>query len=303
MSPDNPKRPSLIEIRRALDEVNQAILLHSKAMAAWSRNAICSLPFDETFLDEEGYRSCDFGHWYYANHLEILESHPAFLATQEAHKAIHECLRLISIKLNRGEKVTPKEADTFLDKEGEFLSALATLRDELFSLSYSYDYLTGTLNRQAFFQLLGREYARLRRSNAPCSLVMVDLDHFKGINDRYGHQAGDEVLQYVANFLTQRLRPYDLICRFGGEEFLICLPDADLTAAHNTIERVREHLSESIVKLEDGVEIKITASFGIAPLTINESWDKTIEHADAALYRAKNEGRNRTVVLKGQESD
>jgi diguanylate cyclase (GGDEF)-like protein len=296
MSPDNPKRPSLTEIRNALEEVNQAILLHSKAMAAWSRNAICSLPFDERYLDTESYKSCDFGHWYYGNHLEILEGHPAFLATNEAHKAIHASLRQISIKLNRDERVTTEEADAFLDQEGEFLSALATLRDELFSLSYSYDYLTGTLNRQAFFQLLAREYARLLRSNDSCTLAITDLDLFKGVNDQYGHQAGDAVLQYVADFLNQCLRPYDLICRFGGEEFLLCLPHADVETAYNTIERLRKNLSEAEIPLPDGEKLHITASFGIAPLAVDTPWDVSIERADSALYQAKNEGRNRTVV-------
>lgn len=296
MPTDNPKRPSLTEIRSALEEVNQAILLHSKAMAAWSRNAICSLPFDEQYLNEEAYKSCDFGHWYYSNHLEIVKTHPAFIATREAHKAIHESLRQIAKKLNQGEKVTTEEADAFLLKEGEFLSSLSNLRDELFSLSYSYDYLTGTLNRQAFFQLLDREYARLLRSNEPCSLAMVDLDFFKGINDKYGHQAGDDVLQHVANFLNQCLRPYDLICRFGGEEFLLCLPHASVEVAFNTIERLRKQFSESEITLASGEKIRVTASFGIAPLGVDTPPDKSIEHADAALYQAKNQGRNRTII-------
>lgn len=301
MTPDNPKRPSLAEIRRALKEVNEAILLHSRTMANWSRNALCSLPFDERYLDEKAYKSCDFGHWYYGPHLNVVEDHPAFQTTREAHKAIHESLHRMSLKLNKGEPVTTEEADAFLDHEGDFLSALATLRDELFSLSYSYDYLTGALNRQAFFQFLSREYARLQRNNAPCSIVMTDLDHFKRINDRHGHQAGDEVLKYIADFLQQRLRPYDLICRFGGEEFLICFPDTELNAAYSIIERIREKLAESVIKLKDGVEIKITSSFGVAQLSPTEDWDQSIKRADAALYQAKDEGRNRTIVSKGEE--
>lgn len=298
MAPDNPKRPSLAEIRRALQEVNEAILLHSRTMAAWSRNAICSIPFNEKYLDTKAYQSCDFGHWYYGTQLKILESHPSFQATQEAHKALHESLRLISLKLNKKEKVTLAEADAFLDHEGEFLTALANLRDELFSLSYSYDYLTGALNRQAFFQFLSREYARLQRGNAPCSIAIADLDHFKNVNDQYGHQVGDEVLKFMADFLHQRLRPYDLICRFGGEEFLICFPDTDISAAHSIIERVREKLAESTIKSEDDIEVRITASFGIAQLSATEDWDKTIQRADAALYLAKDQGRNRTVDAK-----
>ncbi|MFC1684003.1 diguanylate cyclase [Pseudomonadota bacterium] len=296
MSPDSPKRPSLNEIKAALEEVNQAIVMHSQTLSKWTRNLVCNIPFDEESLKSDSYKACDFAHWCYGKHVDTLENSPAFAATIKAHKHIHTCLRGISIKLNNNEKVTTEEVDCLLEHEGDFLTALATLRDELFSLSYSYDYLTATLNRQAFFHLLNREYARLRRNGESCSLVMADLDYFKKINDQYGHQAGDEVLHHVATLLNEQLRPYDLICRYGGEEFLICLPNTDLKAAKNTIERVRAHLDQSEIQLSDGKTIRITASFGVAALSKDETWDKTVEHADEALYQAKNEGRNQTVV-------
>ncbi|VAX09648.1 hypothetical protein MNBD_GAMMA26-1128 [hydrothermal vent metagenome] len=127
---------------------------------------------------------------------------------------------------------------------------------------------------------------------------MVDLDYFKEINDQYGHLAGDTVLRYIADYLVNNLRPYDLICRFGGEEYLICLPNASLGVAHKAIDRIRGKIADMKISVSKDTEITVTASFGISILSGDEDWSLAIEHADAAMYQAKSQGRNQVVVWK-----
>ena len=121
---------------------------------------------------------------------------------------------------------------------------------------------------------------------------MADLDHFKSINDTHGHHMGDQVLSVVSDSFMQQLRPYDSIFRYGGEEFLFCLPDTDLGTAKVVSERVRAAVEAVQIELEDGKALKVTASFGVAQMDVNATLEGTVESADRALYAAKDGGRN-----------
>jgi diguanylate cyclase (GGDEF)-like protein len=120
---------------------------------------------------------------------------------------------------------------------------------------------------------------------------MMDLDHFKTINDVYGHLAGDHVLAVLAGDIMARLRPYDKLFRYGGEEFLISMPHTDSKSGLNVVERLREGIAASSINYE-GKEIRITSSFGLTLLDPDVSVEKTVERADRALYAAKSSGRN-----------
>jgi diguanylate cyclase (GGDEF)-like protein len=125
---------------------------------------------------------------------------------------------------------------------------------------------------------------------------MVDLDRFKEINDRFGHAAGDAVLEAVSSFLVANLRRYDQVCRYGGEEFVLMLPDTDPAEAVPIVDRLRRGLAELSIVLDDGTPLAITASFGIAPLAADEAVADSIAHADEAMYAAKRAGRNQVCV-------
>lgn len=164
----------------------------------------------------------------------------------------------------------------------------------------STDVLTQVSNRRHLIEQFEVELSRARRDQSPLSILMVDLDHFKLVNDNYGHQAGDVALQVSANILKTAIRNTDLLGRYGGEEFCIVLPDADLETALRTAERCRKNIESADIQAGDE-HIKLTASFGLATVTadkINEpsaKLDSLLRQADKALYKAKEQGRNRVV--------
>ena len=155
------------------------------------------------------------------------------------------------------------------------------------------DSLTGLANRQAFMQRAKNEFNRARRYARPLTVVMIDIDHFKAINDQHGHAVGDDVLRQAADICQSSLRGSDFMGRVGGEEFVLLLPDTPHTNAYHVAERMRAHLHETPIELDDGTTLNITASFGVAPMNEDDSdFDALLERADEAMYHAKHEGRN-----------
>ncbi|MFH0975270.1 MAG: diguanylate cyclase [Spirochaetota bacterium] len=165
----------------------------------------------------------------------------------------------------------------------------------------SMDYLTGVLNRRAFSERFDLELERSRRTRKSIGLIMTDIDHFKKINDIYGHQAGDAVLQRFSKCLLGMSRTYDFIARYGGEEFLICLSDTNNEKICAIVERMRHKIEKTEFHIDETEDIiKITASFGVAVCTPDFDKDLSflIYNADRALYRAKTEGRNNVCVAE-----
>jgi diguanylate cyclase (GGDEF)-like protein len=158
------------------------------------------------------------------------------------------------------------------------------------------DRLTGLNNRGYWEECLGQEFRRARRTGQTCSLVMFDIDHFKRVNDTWGHQAGDEVIRHVSGTLRRLMRATDIAGRYGGEEFCVILIAAGAAGAQVFAERLRRAVQDSVVTHEDQ-ELRCTISLGIAPLaddlTTHAQW---VERADQALYEAKRSGRNRTCL-------
>jgi diguanylate cyclase (GGDEF)-like protein len=162
--------------------------------------------------------------------------------------------------------------------------------------------LTGLYNRRHFQERFAAEVAVAHRHNRPLSLLMIDVDHFKRVNDRYGHLAGDEVLKTVARALSQGIRIEDILARFGGEEFVVLAREAASEAAMGVAERLRQLVEVAQTRWESGhdvpVGISVTVSIGMAQLGPEETERDLFENADQAMYKAKKSGRNR-VVLDG----
>lgn len=158
------------------------------------------------------------------------------------------------------------------------------------------DALTGLYNYRYFADALPREMERAQRSFQPVSLIILDIDHFKKLNDQWGHEIGNQALVHLAKIVRQVIRKLDIACRFGGEEFVIILPNTDLRHSINVANRIREMIEQSDLKL-DGNCISITASLGVDEYRPNnsDSVEGFIERVDAWLYKAKHSGRNQVV--------
>lgn len=154
------------------------------------------------------------------------------------------------------------------------------------------DELTGLANRRWFLKALDTEVARAERSGSPLSVAVLDLDRFKAINDRHGHAGGDAVLRGFAEIASAAMRAGDLVARLGGEEFAVLMPDTDPGQAAHACERLRAAIAEAQFRDPEGTPISATVSGGIALLVPGEARDRLVTRADAALYRAKEEGRN-----------
>lgn len=160
----------------------------------------------------------------------------------------------------------------------------------------SKDGLTGLYNRRYLDQVLPDEIASAEQDSSSVGIIMTDVDHFKKVNDTYGHHAGDVVLRAVANLLKQNVRTTDIVCRYGGEEFVIILPGANIPALKRSAEEIRQQLEATIIETE-GQEIRCTLSLGLACYPKHGSNSiEILQHADQALYIAKRTGRNRFVV-------
>jgi len=190
-------------------------------------------------------------------------------------------------------KVRLRAGTRIIDLQRELVSAREALREQA-----TKDFLTRIWNRSSILDIFQRELSRGARENRPVGLVLADLDHFKAVNDTYGHFAGDAVLREFARRMQSATRPYDAVGRYGGEEFLIILPGCDPACTANQAERMRAALANEAMSINDRPHL-VTCSFGSTCWRpgMDPSTDSLIRVADNALYMAKGQGRDRVVSL------
>ncbi len=203
------------------------------------------------------------------------------------------------MRLGAGEyshRVSIRTGDELEHLAGAFNAMAAELEKDYARLEElsTYDGLTGLYNHRMFHRLLGEELVRAKRFDRPMSLLMLDIDHFKQVNDSYGHQAGDMVLRGVSNLLREHSRSIDRVCRYGGEEIMVILPEVATESALVSAERLRQKLEQSAFDVGEGRMVGVTVSIGVASFPFHADEDDGLIHAaDMALYAAKNAGRNR----------
>lgn len=200
----------------------------------------------------------------------------------------------------------PQQGTEFLDRLGRLAAVCLenAVNRERLRLSGLTDGLTGLYNRRHLDTRLAEEVARAKRHRLTLSCLFIDADHFKQINDRFGHAAGDQVLIALAKRIRDQLRTSDLAARYGGEEIAVLLPQTDLENASRLAERIREAIASSPVETTDGTTIPITVSIGVATLpqrteaSLDELTGEILELADRQVYRAKETGRNRVCAAQ-----
>jgi diguanylate cyclase (GGDEF)-like protein len=283
-----------VQLQAILGQLDQALYNHEQWTKGLVRALVARLPADVTDLRPDAHHRCRFGQWIESGESEPLRQHPTFVALVQSHEQMH---RQAAEMLRRGDEGLPVSAEEF-DQFGNSLDRvrleIQSLRRELSETLQNRDVLTGARNRVSLLSDLREQHALVRRGVQSCGLVMFDLDHFKKVNDQYGHLAGDAVLVSTVSCVQARLRPYDRIYRYGGEEFLITLPGSDLPTAIATTERLRVAVAEQADSAVTATRPRqVTASFGVTLLDGSATVEECIDRADRAMYAAKSGGRNR----------
>lgn len=285
--------PALQQYVAALE---QALYNHAQWHKDLIRTLICRLQPDKHDIQDNAHQECRFGQWYYKQTDENLTQHPGFIATGEAHKRMHQLAAQLLIHAIEQNIVSPFDYDHFANALEQMRLELSTLQHELESLLYERDPLTGAINRINMLPLLRERQEAVKRLGQPCCIAMADVDLFKKVNDQYGHLVGDKVLAAISRFLIEHLRPYDKVFRYGGEEFLLCIQDTELSKGYEIIERIREDLAATDIDVGLEKPLHVTISIGLTLLEALPAIEDAIQRADQAMYSAKAAGRNRTEV-------
>lgn len=284
------------ELQPIISQLEQAVRNHEEWFESLTRLMLCRLPYDLRDVREDAHRECRFGQWLYQYASPKLREHPAFSAIEKEHERMHAAGARLLFSVQDTGATTPEEYDRFANTLQRLRLEINTLKRELETAYYNLDSLTGANSRIGMLTHLREQLELVSRGAQDCSIAMLDLDHFKRVNDSYGHLVGDQVLRHIARFILDNIRPYDRLFRYGGEEFLLSIPHTDTLAALPLVERLREGIASLAISSNTAQPLHLTVSFGIAAIESDKPVEEAIARADQALYAAKLLGRNCTKV-------
>lgn len=299
-------RPGGLDAGGVLAALDDALDEHARWMNRWHRALVCRVDPDPDLLAEDEHLTSTFGAWYQTHRDDPLLQQPAVSEMWQSYQDVHGLARMLAERARADRPVPVGEYDELVERVDRFRTRVRRLRDAFSKAVSELDPLTGLSTRATMMGELEAEYRRSTdqdRRGHGLAVALGDIDHFKAINDTHGHAVGDEVLRAVAGRFLSRLRPTDSIYRYGGEEFLISLPNATDHTANDVLERLRQALEERPVGLENGGEVEVRASFGVAMADRAVPLKTVIERADEALYRSKDEGRNRITHWRAAASE
>ena len=262
------------------------------ALSEWTQHILLHLLGDEKAGIPE-MRHSEFGMWLQHKASIIFHEAPELERIRICVEKLEHTL-LPSLVEGRRQGGNAREAMKQIEADiGEVKFLLTGLFDRFIEVESGRDALTRLLNRRYLPTILMREVALARRSNVPFAVLLLDLDHFKNINDTHGHDSGDMVLQQAADIVTACVRVGDFTFRYGGEELLVVLVEIDLEQAKYVAETIRARFAAEPLRVGDSKTMAVTVSIGVAAYKGNPDYEKIVKEADEALYRAKKNGRNR----------
>ncbi|HYD97936.1 MAG TPA: diguanylate cyclase [Alphaproteobacteria bacterium] len=248
-------------------------------------------------------RPGSFAAWQDALDAKELDAQPAVLQVLAEHAEMHALAETLLAEARRGRAPDATDHREMVAAWETFIAHLRRIERAFNVAASGIDPLTGLRTRLGMFDELQKELARLERGGSAFCIAICDVDRFKSINDRWGHDVGDRVLAATAAMLGRHTRPFDDAYRMGGEEFLLCLKRAPLADALTVLERLRLALAAAPIDTGEGEALHVTASFGVVEVRPGADIDELVIRADKALYAAKNGGRNRVCVAEWDALD
>lgn len=284
------------EVQQLTEELEVIIAAHLAWFKQVNRAFVCGKHLPQADLGKDAHLQSPFGQWYYLHTPHPMAEYPAFQDLGVIQQAMHASARLALMEIQAGKRPAPDVYDNCIDLALRLNTKLRKLQLDIIGELLTTDPLTGCASRRGMLAKLREEQERAMRIQRPCCVALMDFDRFKRINDELGHPAGDAVLKQGMKYAVSLLRKYDSIYRYGGEEFLICLPGTPIKDAWVVIERIRSGLAALPIGLPSGDSMNVTASFGLAEMSPHQSAEESIANADYALIRAKENGRNRVEL-------
>ncbi|MDD3288490.1 MAG: diguanylate cyclase [Alphaproteobacteria bacterium] len=282
------------------ETLSQIVDNHIKWFVEWHRAAFVD-PLLRSDILRAAPVSDEFGLGQESSSASLPIDQPEVDRLATLHAQLHKLARLVLIKASDETPISSADYLAVSSKYSEFMRGVLRLERAFAVAASGLDSLTGLRSRVGMYEDLIGERERFLRTGKDFCVAIMDIDYFKRVNDNYGHDAGDRVLASVADHVSSSLRGFDDVFRMGGEEFLICLKEADISVGSRVLERLCKSLSAFNIKLSDDQQVCVTASFGLTSVTADADIEEILRRADQALYRAKNAGRNQVVVWKAED--
>lgn len=278
---------------RFVNELDAAVQAHMDWTRRIIRCAVLRTPPDADVVDPHAHTLCRFGGWFAANRAHFDALDPAATRQVEAvHQRMHDAMRVIFNALARCEAGSTEALDAFEATQAELITLLAQFKTLLLSRTTRHDPLTGLPLRHGIEDDFARHQKEVGRSGGLLYVVMIDIDHFKHVNDTYGHPVGDEVLRRLCDTLKQTLRGNEPLYRYGGEEFLWLLKCRSAEEAKKSARRALATVGTTPIQIPGDEVLRLTITLGLARADENETFDSVLARADRALYEGKRNGRN-----------
>lgn len=291
-----PDEASNLELDHFLKDLRRALVAHLDHLMSVMFRLRFPDPQDGSDADFDPALPCRFEEALAGGYGPEIETSGAFRKLLARHHAVHALAEDCLAQSGAG-TLAPAKLASFLRAVQGFQDFADRVHSDAATTLIEVDEVTGVLTRHAMDRELKEELARACRGKAPFAVAMADIDHFKEVNDAYGHPFGDYVLAELAARLTDGLRPYDQVFRYGGEEFLLLLPETSPDKARRVLDRLRDRIGAAEIRDGD-LAATVTLSIGVSGFASGCSIERLIADADAALYRAKEAGRNRVELAQ-----